>query len=140
MRSCSKDRRRAVAERHVPCRVENGHKVLATLGKMRMHRSHPPAMVQVEITPYDLSRGGYVPIQVSVSEPGERQTSNEGATERQGDLREVQGHPATRGGLVICENRAQATPGLSGQDEGEKDSMWHGFPEWTFREKRLEIS
>jgi translation initiation factor IF-1 len=40
--------------------LENGHKVLAhSSGKMRMHRIRilPGDRVQVEITPYDLSRG-----------------------------------------------------------------------------------
>jgi translation initiation factor IF-1 len=40
--------------------LENGHKVLAhSSGKMRMHRIRilPGDKVQVEITPYDLSRG-----------------------------------------------------------------------------------
>ena len=40
--------------------LENGHKVLAhSSGKMRMHRIRilPGDQVQVEITPYDLSRG-----------------------------------------------------------------------------------
>ncbi len=40
--------------------LENGHKVLAHIsGKMRMHyiRIAPGDRVQVELTPYDLSRG-----------------------------------------------------------------------------------
>jgi len=40
--------------------LENGHKVLATIsGKMRMHyiRIIRGDKVQVELTPYDLSRG-----------------------------------------------------------------------------------
>jgi translation initiation factor IF-1 len=40
--------------------LENGHKVLAhSSGKMRMHRIRilPGDRVQVEITPYDLTRG-----------------------------------------------------------------------------------
>jgi translation initiation factor IF-1 len=40
--------------------LENGHKVLAHIsGKMRMHyiRILPGDRVQVELTPYDLSRG-----------------------------------------------------------------------------------
>ena len=40
--------------------LENGHKVLAHIsGKMRMHyiRILPGDKVQVELTPYDLSRG-----------------------------------------------------------------------------------
>jgi translation initiation factor IF-1 len=40
--------------------LENGHKVLAhSSGKMRMHRIRilPGDKVQVEITPYDLTRG-----------------------------------------------------------------------------------
>ena len=40
--------------------LENGHKVLAHIsGKMRMHyiRIAPGDKVQVELTPYDLSRG-----------------------------------------------------------------------------------
>ena len=40
--------------------LENGHKILAhSSGKMRMHRIRilPGDRVQVEITPYDLSRG-----------------------------------------------------------------------------------
>jgi translation initiation factor IF-1 len=40
--------------------LDNGHKVLATLsGKMRMHyiRIIQGDRVQVELTPYDLSRG-----------------------------------------------------------------------------------
>jgi translation initiation factor IF-1 len=40
--------------------LENGHKVLAhSSGKMRMHRIRilPGDRVQVELTPYDLSRG-----------------------------------------------------------------------------------
>ncbi len=40
--------------------LENGHKVLAhSSGRMRMHRIRilPGDKVQVEITPYDLSRG-----------------------------------------------------------------------------------
>ena len=40
--------------------MENGHKVLAHIsGKMRMHyiRILPGDRVQVELTPYDLSRG-----------------------------------------------------------------------------------
>jgi translation initiation factor IF-1 len=40
--------------------LENGHQVLAhSSGKMRMHRIRilPGDRVQVEITPYDLSRG-----------------------------------------------------------------------------------
>ncbi len=40
--------------------LENGHKVLATIsGKMRMHyiRILPGDKVQVELTPYDLTRG-----------------------------------------------------------------------------------
>jgi translation initiation factor IF-1 len=40
--------------------LENGHKVLAhSSGKMRMHRIRilPGDKVQVEVTPYDLSRG-----------------------------------------------------------------------------------
>jgi translation initiation factor IF-1 len=40
--------------------LENGHKVLAhSSGRMRMHRIRilPGDRVQVEITPYDLSRG-----------------------------------------------------------------------------------
>ena len=40
--------------------IENGHKVLAHIsGKMRMHyiRILPGDRVQVELTPYDLSRG-----------------------------------------------------------------------------------
>jgi len=40
--------------------LENGHKVLARIsGKMRMHyiRILPGDRVQVELTPYDLSRG-----------------------------------------------------------------------------------
>ena len=40
--------------------LENGHRVLAhSSGKMRMHRIRilPGDKVQVEITPYDLSRG-----------------------------------------------------------------------------------
>ena len=40
--------------------LENGHKVLAHIsGKMRMHyiRILPGDQVQVELTPYDLSRG-----------------------------------------------------------------------------------
>ena len=41
-------------------KLENGHKVLAHIsGKMRMHyiRILPGDRVQVELTPYDLSRG-----------------------------------------------------------------------------------
>ena len=41
-------------------RLENGHEVLAhSSGKMRMHRIRilPGDRVQVEITPYDLTRG-----------------------------------------------------------------------------------
>ncbi|MEA2932169.1 MAG: translation initiation factor [Actinomycetota bacterium] len=40
--------------------LENGHKVLAHIsGKMRMHyiRILPGDRVQVELTPYDISRG-----------------------------------------------------------------------------------
>ncbi len=40
--------------------LDNGHKVLAHIsGKMRMHyiRIAPGDRVQVELTPYDLSRG-----------------------------------------------------------------------------------
>ena len=40
--------------------LENGHEVLAHIsGKMRMHyiRSLPGDRVQVELSPYDLSRG-----------------------------------------------------------------------------------
>ena len=40
--------------------LENGHKVLAHIsGKMRMHyiRILPGDKVQVELTPYDLTRG-----------------------------------------------------------------------------------
>ena len=40
--------------------LENGHKVLAHIsGKMRMHyiRIAPGDKVQVELTPYDLTRG-----------------------------------------------------------------------------------
>ena len=40
--------------------LENGHKVLAHIsGKMRMHyiRILPGEKVQVELTPYDLTRG-----------------------------------------------------------------------------------
>ena len=40
--------------------LENGHKVLAHIsGKMRMHyiRILPGDRVQIELTPYDLSRG-----------------------------------------------------------------------------------
>jgi translation initiation factor IF-1 len=40
--------------------LENGHKILAHIsGKMRMHyiRIAPGDRVQVELTPYDLSRG-----------------------------------------------------------------------------------
>ena len=40
--------------------LENGHKVLAhSSGKMRMHRIRilPGDKVQVELTPYDLTRG-----------------------------------------------------------------------------------
>ena len=40
--------------------LENGHKVLAHIsGKMRMHYSRilPGDRVQVELTPYDLTRG-----------------------------------------------------------------------------------
>ena len=40
--------------------LENGHKVLAHIsGKMRMHyiRIPPGDKVQVELTPYDLTRG-----------------------------------------------------------------------------------
>ena len=40
--------------------LENGHKVLAHIsGKMRMHyiRIIPGDRVQVELTPYDLTRG-----------------------------------------------------------------------------------
>ncbi|MCC6339143.1 MAG: translation initiation factor IF-1 [Acidimicrobiia bacterium] len=40
--------------------LENGHKILAHIsGKMRMHyiRILPGDKVQVELTPYDLSRG-----------------------------------------------------------------------------------
>ena len=43
--------------------LENGHKVLAhSSGKMRMHRIRilPGDRVQVEITPYDLTRGRIV--------------------------------------------------------------------------------
>ena len=43
--------------------LENGHKVLAHIsGKMRMHyiRILPGDRVQVELTPYDLSRGRIV--------------------------------------------------------------------------------
>ena len=43
--------------------LENGHKVLAHIsGKMRMHyiRILPGDKVQVELTPYDLSRGRIV--------------------------------------------------------------------------------
>jgi translation initiation factor IF-1 len=40
--------------------LENGHEIIATIsGKMRMHyiRILPGDRVQVEISPYDLSRG-----------------------------------------------------------------------------------
>ncbi|MCC7297088.1 MAG: translation initiation factor IF-1 [Bacteroidia bacterium] len=40
--------------------LENGHEIIATIsGKMRMHyiRILPGDKVQVEISPYDLSRG-----------------------------------------------------------------------------------
>ena len=43
--------------------LENGHKVLAHIsGKMRMHyiRILPGDRVQVELTPYDLTRGRVV--------------------------------------------------------------------------------
>ena len=43
-----------------PVELENGHKVLAHIsGKMRMHyiRILPGDRVQVELTPYDISRG-----------------------------------------------------------------------------------
>ena len=43
--------------------LENGHKVLAHIsGKMRMHyiRILPGDRVQVELTPYDLTRGRIV--------------------------------------------------------------------------------
>jgi translation initiation factor IF-1 len=49
--------------------LENGHKVLAhSSGKMRMHRIRilPGDRVQVEITPYDLSRG-----RITYMRPGE---------------------------------------------------------------------
>ncbi len=41
-------------------RLENGHQVLATIsGKMRMHyiRILPGDRVQIEMSPYDLTRG-----------------------------------------------------------------------------------
>jgi len=41
-------------------KLENGHEILATIsGKMRMHyiRILPGDKVQVELTPYDLTRG-----------------------------------------------------------------------------------
>jgi translation initiation factor IF-1 len=47
--------------------LENGHKVLAHIsGKMRQHyiRILPEDRVVVELSPYDLSRGHRVPLQV----------------------------------------------------------------------------
>jgi translation initiation factor IF-1 len=54
--------------------LENGHKVLAhSSGKMRMHRIRilPGDKVQVELTPYDLTRGSilYRYKYVKVQEP-----------------------------------------------------------------------
>ena len=56
-------RGRAAAERDVPRRAHNGHKVLAHIsGKMRQHyiRILPEDRVVVELCPYDLTRGRIV--------------------------------------------------------------------------------
>ena len=79
--------------------LENGHKVLAHIsGKMRMHyiRILPGDRVQVELTPTTSAE--------AASPTGTSEQQHEGSTERQEDLREVQGDPPSRAGQVICEN------------------------------------
>ena len=74
--------------------LENGHSVLAySAGKMRMHRIRilPGDRVQVEITPYDLTRG-------RITYGTSRNHSDEGPSERQADVREVQGDPPPSAG------------------------------------------
>ena len=74
--------------------LENGHEVLAHIsGKMRMHyiRILPGDRVQVELTPYDLSRGRITYRYKLSTRPGSsprarRGTDREGPTERQAHL------------------------------------------------------
>ena len=97
--------------------LENGHKVLAHIsGKMRMHyiRILPGDRVQVELTPYDLSRG-----RITYRYKSER-TFDEGPTVGQEDVREVQGDPPPRcGARHLPEPSAQAAPGLMNKHKQE---------------------
>ena len=89
-------------------KLENGHVVLGHIsGKMRMHyiRILPGDRVQVELTPYDLSRGRIT--------YRYKRAADEGSSERQEDLREVQGDPPSRAGHGhLREPAPQAAPGL----------------------------
>ena len=116
--------------------LENGHKVLAhSSGKMRMHRIRilPGDQVQVEITPYDLTRGRityrykYAGDEQQARRQQRQGRADEGTTERQGDVREVQGHPSARArDGDLREPPPQAAPGLRADE-------WHESPVSTSR-------
>ena len=115
--------------------LENGHKVLAHIsGKMRMHyiRIAPGDRVQVELTPYDLTRGRITYRYKYTSRAEER---DEGPTFGQEDVRQVQGDPPARCRARHLRRPApQAAPGLRSTTMARIAGV--DIP----REKRLEIS
>src|SRR4051794_9808640 len=105
--------------------LENGHKVLAHIsGKMRMHyiRIAPGDRVQVELTPYDLTRG-----RITYRYKKRRSRNNEGPSFGQEDVRQVQGDPPPRFRARHLRRPApQAAAGLGSNE-------WLVLPVSTFR-------